>query len=90
MATTNVSIRVDSEVKEQAESLFAELGMTMSTAFNVFLRQSLRDGGLPFQVSTRSPNQETIEALLEAKRLAKNPEARRYSNVNELLVDLYS
>ena len=50
MATTNISIRMDSDLKAQAEALFAELGMNLSTAFNVFVRQSLRDGGIPLSL----------------------------------------
>lgn len=45
MATTNISIRMDSDLKAQADALFGELGMNLSTAFNIFVRQSLRDGG---------------------------------------------
>ena len=48
--STNVSIRVDLDLKRDAETLFANLGMNLSTAFNVFLRQSLRVQGLPFPV----------------------------------------
>lgn len=50
-STTNISIRMDSELKAQADELFAELGMNLSTAFNIFVRQSLRDGGIPFIIS---------------------------------------
>jgi DNA-damage-inducible protein J len=49
-----VNIRIDDDLKEQAEHLFAELGMNVSTAFNVFVRQSVREGGLPFAVTTLS------------------------------------
>ena len=56
MATTNISIRMDSDLKAQAEALFAELGMNLSTAFNVFVRQSLRDGGIPFDGSAQQGN----------------------------------
>ena len=56
MATTNVSIRMDTELKAQADELFAELGMNLSTAFNVFVRQSLRDGGIPFEIKMDQPN----------------------------------
>ena len=52
MATTNVSIRMDSDLKAQADALFAELGMNLSTAFNIFVRQSLREGGIPFEIRT--------------------------------------
>lgn len=51
MATTNISIRMDSDLKAQADALFGELGMNLSTAFNIFVRQSLRDGGIPFEIS---------------------------------------
>lgn len=90
MTTTNVSIRVDSEVKEQAEKLFSDLGMNMSTAFNVFIRQAIREGGLPFQVSTKFPNTETIAAMKEAERIASDPSAKRFSNVEDLMADLDS
>ena len=48
--TINVTIRLDREVKENAEKLFGELGMNLSTAFNVFARQSLRQGKIPFEI----------------------------------------
>lgn len=50
-STTNISIRMDSELKAQADELFAELGMNLSTAFNIFVRRSTRDGGIPFKIS---------------------------------------
>ena len=71
MATTNISIRMDSDLKAQADALFGELGMNLSTAFNIFVRQSLRDGGIPFEISLNQPNKETIAAMLEAERIAK-------------------
>lgn len=48
--TINVTIRLDREVKENAEKLFGEFGMNLSTAFNVFARQSLRQGKIPFEI----------------------------------------
>lgn len=86
--TTNVSIRMDSELKAQAEALFAELGMSLSTAVHIFVRQSLREGGLPFQVKTERPNQETIAAMLEARRIARDPNVKHYSDVEEALREL--
>ena len=50
MAQINVNIRMDSEVKQEAEQLFDSLGMNMTTAFNIFIRQSLRIGGIPFKI----------------------------------------
>ena len=80
MATTNISIRMDSDLKAQADALFGELGMNLSTAFNIFVRQSLRDGGIPFEISLNQPNKETIAAMLEAERIAKDPSVKGYTN----------
>lgn len=88
MATTNVSIRMDTELKAQADELFAELGMNLSTAFNIFVRQSLREGGIPFEIRTDRPNKETIAAMLEAERIAKDPNVKKYSDVEEALREL--
>jgi DNA-damage-inducible protein J len=48
--TINVTIRLDRDVKENAEKLFNDLGMNLSTAFNIFARQSLRQGRIPFEI----------------------------------------
>lgn len=88
MATTNVSICMDTELKAQADELFAELGMNLSTAFNIFVRQSLREGGIPFEIHTDRPNKETIAAMLEAERIAKDPNVKKYSDVEEALREL--
>lgn len=86
--TTNFSVRMDSDIKKQCESLYGELGMTLTTAINVFLRQSLRVGGLPFEVRLEQPNKETIAAMLEAERIAHDPNVRHYSDVEEALQEL--
>lgn len=88
MATTNISIRMDSDLKAQAEELFSELGMNLSTAFNIFVRQSLREGGIPFEIRMEQPNKETMAAMLEAERIAKDPTVKHYSDVEEALREL--
>ena len=88
MASTNFSVRMDSEIKKQCEALYGELGMTLTTAINVFLRQSLRAGGFPFEVRLDQPNKETIAAMLEAERIAKDPSIKHYSDVEEALREL--
>ena len=88
MATTNVSIRMDTELKAQADELFAELGMNLSTAFNIFVRQSLREGGIPFKIRTDRPNKETIAAMLEAENIAKDPKVKGYTDLDEMFADL--
>ena len=86
--TTNFSVRMDSDIKKQCESLYNELGMNLTTAINVFLRQSIRAGGFPFDVRLEQPNRETVAAMLEAERIAHDPNVKRYSDVEEALRDL--
>lgn len=87
-STTNISIRIDSDLKAQADALFSELGMNLSTAFNIFVRQALREGRIPFDVSLNRPNKETIAALLEAERIARDPSVKGYTDLDELFADL--
>lgn len=87
-AISNVSFRIDSKLKDSADKLFSELGMNMTTAFNIFLRQSVREGRIPFEVSLYTPNAETVAAMREAERIAHDPTAKRYSSVKELMADL--
>lgn len=61
--TTNLNIRVDEELKRKAEAIFSELGLNMSTAINMFLRYSVRYGGIPFDLRIERPNAETIAAI---------------------------
>ena len=64
--TTNINIRMDKALKEQAEKLLSELGMNMTTAFNIFLRQAVRERAIPFLISLEKPNEEA-----ERKRQAR-------------------
>ena len=86
--TTNFSVRMDSDVKKQSEALFGELGMNLTTAINVFLRQSIRVGGFPFDVTVNVPNAATMAAMLEAERIARDPDVKRYSDVKKALREL--
>ncbi|MDY3046909.1 MAG: type II toxin-antitoxin system RelB/DinJ family antitoxin [Candidatus Enterosoma sp.] len=76
MATTNFSVRLDSDLKKQSEALYGELGVNLTTAINVFLRKSLKVGGFPFDVRNDEPNRETKLALLEAEKLSKDPNVK--------------
>ena len=81
--TTNISIRMDADLKAQAD-----VGMNLTTAFNIFVRQSLREGGIPFEVKLEQPNKGTIAAMLEAERIAKDPSVKGYNDLDELFADL--
>lgn len=87
-ATTNISIRMDADLKAKADALFSEFGMSLSTAFNIFVRQSLREGKIPFDISLNKPNKETIAAMLEGERIAKDPSVKGYTDLDELFADL--
>ena len=83
--TTNFSVRMDSDIKKQCEAIYGELGINLTTAINVFLRQSLRVGGFPFDVRLEQPNRDTIAAMLEAEQISRDPSVKRYSDVEEAL-----
>lgn len=86
--TTNFTCRMDADIKAQSEALYNELGMNLTTAINVFLRESLRVGGFPFDVRLNKPNKTTIMAMQEAERIESDPGIKRYSDVEDALAEL--
>jgi len=87
-STSNVSFRIDTDVKNQADKLFSQLGLNMTTAFNIFLRQAVREGSIPFAVTVNTPNAETVAAMLEAERIARDPNVKGYTDVEVALREL--
>ncbi len=85
MSTTNITIRMDAELKKQAEELFSDLGMNLTTAFTVFAKQAVREQKLPFEVS-RVYNAQTIKAIEDARNGIGV--SRGFSSVSELMEDL--
>ncbi len=84
MSTTNLNIRTDKEIKKQAEEIYSKLGLNMSTAVNLFLRASIRENGIPFDLKLNTPNKETIEAIEEAKSIAKYENIESFDNIDDL------
>ena len=81
-----MTIRMDNEIKQQAQSLFADLGLDMSTAINLFLRQALQCRGLPFSIQlNRQFNKTTVEAINCADNMELNGP---FSSVSELMDSL--
>ena len=78
MLATNLTVRIDSSLKDEAESLFKDLGMSLSTAFNIFLRQAVRMQAIPFSISRGITNRATLAAMREAERIADDPEVPGY------------
>lgn len=68
MSQTNISIRVEENLKKQFDSLCEELGLTMSTAITIFLKKFIREGGLPFALSIDDYNEETRKALEDVEK----------------------
>ena len=91
MATVNMSIRMDTELKKQAETMLSDMGLNMTTAMNMFLRQVVRQGRIPFEIATDIPNAETVAAIKEMDdMLSGKIPAKRYSSTKELFEDLES
>ena len=67
MAKVSTSISIDTDVKAKAQELFAELGMDLSTAVNIFLRQSIYEQGVPFAIRREIPNETTLKAMDDAE-----------------------
>lgn len=88
MATSPTQIRIDENTKKQAAELLEGLGLNLSDAVNMFLRQVILHNGIPFEVKYPELKPEVLEAMEEAKLLSRNPGAKRYSSFSEALEDL--
>ena len=75
MAATNLNIKTDKAIKEQAEQIFNELGLNMTTAINLFLRTAIREHGIPFELKLDVPNDTTAVAIEEGRNLLADPSA---------------
>ena len=68
----NINIRIDDSLKKEAETIFANIGLNSTTAINLFFRQVVRTNSIPFDLIADIPNQKTIDAIEEGRRIAKN------------------
>ena len=81
MATTNLNIRTDKAIKDQAEEIFNELGLNMTTAINIFLRTAIREHGIPFELKLEVPNDTTAAAIEEGRKMMKNSSAENSKGI---------
>lgn len=89
MAQTTVSIRMDSELKKQFDQFCSDMGMTMTTAINVFAKKVVREYRIPFEIGAEIPNAETIAAMKEAEEMMQHPERyKSYENTDDMMKDL--
>ena len=84
MSTVNLNIRTDKEIKEKAENIFQELGINMTTAINIFLRTSIRENGIPFDLKIDTVNDETKLAIEEGIKIADDKTIEGYVSIEEL------
>lgn len=85
MSKMSISIRLDSEVKEQAQQVFSNLGMNMTTAINIFLRQAIQYQGLPFDVRL-DENRKLLQALTDLDQ--NRNMSQSFESVSDLMEDL--
>ena len=89
--TVNLSIRLDADVKQDAEALFDAFGMNMTTAITLFLKQAIRNQAIPFAITLNQlPNKRTLSAIREAIALENDDNAQSFHSVDELRQDLLS
>ena len=88
MATIPTQIRIDEATKKQAVELLEGLGINLSDAVNMFLKQVVMRGGIPFEIKYPEYRQEVVDAMEEAKQLSRNPDTKRYCSFKEALEDI--
>ena len=89
MAQTNVNIRMDSDLIKQFSAFCEDMGMSMTTAFNLFAKKTVREYRIPFEIGAEKPNAETIAAFREADEIIKNPDSvKGYTNIDDMIQDL--
>lgn len=89
MAKAPTNISIDADIKARAQELFADLGLDLSTAVNIFLRQAIRENAMPFSIRRNEPNAETIDAMKEMDdMLSGKISAKKYSDTESLFADL--
>ena len=89
--TSSMYIRIDPQVKADVEAVYAQYGMSITDAINVFLYTSRNVGGLPFDLRPSVPNTETLEALEEVRRMKADPSlGKAFTDVDEMMKELLS
>lgn len=89
MATKNICVRVDEELKRKAEELFDDLGMNLTSAIVIFLKSAVRCDGIPFEVTRAIPNEVTRKALSEDAEMRTNKKKyKRYQSFDEAVKEV--
>ena len=85
----NVNVRINDNIKINAENIFKSLGITPTIAITLFYNQVIRTNSIPFELKVDTPNEVTMKAINELDDMEKNPnQYKGYHNVDELMEDL--
>lgn len=91
MSKVSTNLSLDADLKRDAQELYADLGMDLSTAVTIFLKQSLRVQGVPFSITREVPNAETVAALEEYQAMKSHPERyKRYASFRDAMDEVLS
>jgi len=91
MAQTNINIRMDENLKKDFDVLCGDLGLTMTTAFNVFAKTMVRQRRIPFEISMDVPNSDTVAALEEVEQMKKTPTlSKGYTDIDQMMEEFLS
>ncbi len=89
MAKVSTNITIDAETKAKAQEMLSDFGMDLSTAVNIFLKQMIYEGAIPFAISREVPNRVTLAAMKEAREMYVSPDSdKKYSNVDRMMEDI--
>ena len=89
--TDTLNIRIEPELKRDAEKTLDDLGMNVADAVTIFLKQVVLTESIPFNIKKPKYNDETLEAIKEALEMIKNPDKyKSFNNVEELMEELNS
>ena len=89
MAKVSTNINLDPTLKKNAQELLRDLGMDLTTAITIFLRQTVREQGIPFEIKREIPNAQTIEALNEYINMKEHPENyKHYSSFSDAMSEV--
>lgn len=85
--SASINLRIDPKTKRRASEIASSFGITLTDAANIFFHKMVMVGGFPFDITTETPNRETMAAIREGERLARSAKTKRYNNFSELLAD---
>ena len=86
--TASINVRLDSDIKQNAEAVYSRYGLSLAEAVTVFIHQSCNVGGLPFDLRPPRPNAESLAAMAEAERISRDPNVKGYRDIDALFRSL--